>query len=236
MILFCLSYAGGSSSIYKKWEKYLEPFIQLYPIELKGRGKRFSEMCCDNLQSNVSDIINSIKCLLNNNTEYAIFGHSMGSLLAYELYYKIVSLKLPLPTHIFFSGYKPPHITRNEECVYTLSDKEFLQKIDEYGGTPSEILNNKELLEIFLPILRNDFKSIDTYKYVERDSKINCDISILSGSDDNIKADELVQWKYHTSKTCNIYMIEGNHFFINSNFIKVISILNRTLEKFSTYC
>ncbi|NSB13071.1 thioesterase II family protein [Clostridium beijerinckii] len=232
MILFCLSYAGGSSSIYKKWEKYLDPFIKLYPIELKGRGTRFSEICCDNLDSNVSDIINSIRFILSDNIEYAILGHSMGSLLAYEVYYKIASLGLPLPKHIFFSGYKPPHIPRNEERVYTLPDKGFLQKISEYGGTPPEILNNKELLEIFLPVLRNDFKSIDTYKYIERDSKINCDISVLSGDDDDITADELVQWKYHTSKSCNIYIVEGNHFFINSNFIKVIPIVNKTLYKY----
>lgn len=234
MILFCLPYAGGSASIYNKWEKYLEPFIQLHPIELRGRGRRFYEKCYDNLESNVSDIINSMKLVLHNNTDYAILGHSMGSLLAYELYYKILSLNLPLPKHIFFCGYKAPHISPNEECISKLSDKEFLKKINEYGGTPQEILDNNEILEIFLPILRNDFKSIDTYKYAERNVKIDCDISILTGSNDNIQSNELIEWQYHTNKSCTFYTVKGNHFFINSNYTKVISIVNKTLEKFNS--
>src|ERR1700738_4611092 len=111
MILFCLPYAGGSEVIYYKWKKYLHPSIQLIPIQLKGRGKRFSEIFYENIEEAVDDIFENVKDKIVDD-DYAIYGHSMGSLLAYELYYKISKLNLKKPKHIFFSGYKAPSIIR----------------------------------------------------------------------------------------------------------------------------
>ena len=84
MILFCLPYAGGSEVAYYKWKKYLHPSIELIPIELKGRGKRFNEIFYESLEEAVDDIFENIKDKIINN-DYAIYGHSMGSLLSYEL-------------------------------------------------------------------------------------------------------------------------------------------------------
>ncbi|WP_268906141.1 thioesterase II family protein [Clostridium hydrogenum] len=101
MILFCLPYAGGSEAIYYKWKDYLSPSIQLIPIELKGRGKRYNETFYETLDEAINDIFKWIKERIMND-DYAIYGHSMGSILAYELYYKVISEKLRKPKHIFF--------------------------------------------------------------------------------------------------------------------------------------
>lgn len=229
MKLFCLPYAGGSEIIYYKWEKYIHPSIQVVPIELKGRGKRFNEFFYESLEEAVDDIFENIKEKIVND-DYAIYGHSMGSLLAYELYYKISKLNFRKPKHIFFSGYEAPSMIKETENMYTLPDYDFMKKVMELGGTPEELISNQEVLEIFLPIIRNDFKLVETYNYKRRKEKIQCDVSILNGKQDSINLEEVLAWKNHICKGFKVYTLKGNHFFINSNVENITSIINATLN------
>lgn len=233
MILFCLPYAGGSETIFYRWNNYLNTSIKLYPIGLKGRGQRFNETFYESLKEAVDDIFNEIKDMIYH--DYAIYGHSMGSLLAYELYYKINEMGAKKPMHIFFSGYKAPNIVRKKEYIYTLSNYDFMNKIIELGGTPKELLKNKELLEIYIPILRNDFKIIETYEYKQKIDKIGCNISVLNGKQDSINLEDILAWNKHSSKKCRIYNFEGNHFFINNNVENITSIINSTLFDKKSY-
>ena len=228
MKLFCIPYAGGSEIIFRNWGRKIHPSIQVVPIELKGRGKRFSEFYYQSLEEAVDDILENIKDKIVNE-DFAIYGHSMGSLLAYELYYRISDLNLKKPKHIFFSGYKAPSIIRKKENIHTLPNYEFIKRVMELGGTPEELMENKELLEIFLPIIRNDFKIIETYIYEEREEKIACDVSILNGKQDNINLEEILSWKNHVCRKFKVYNFEGNHFFINNNVESISSIINATL-------
>ncbi len=228
MILFCLPYAGGSESIYYKWKKFLNPSIELIPMALKGRGKRFSEIFYDSLEEAVDDIFENYKDRIGED-DYAIYGHSMGSLLAYELYYKICKSNLRKPTHIFFSGYKAPSIINERESTYSLSDNDFIKKVMKLGGTPKELMNNQVLLQIFLPVIRSDFKNIESYNYEKKENKIECDVSILNGKQDSINLKEILAWKNHVSGGFNMYNFDGNHFYINSNVENITNIINDTL-------
>jgi surfactin synthase thioesterase subunit len=230
MILFCLPYAGGSEVIYYKWRRYLNSYINLYPIELKGRGKRIDEGFYESIEEAVDDIFNNVKDEVLN-SDYAIYGHSMGGLLAYELYYKIGKMKVRKPSHMFFSGYGAPSIKRKKENIHNLPDCEFIKKVFELGGTPEELINNKELLQVFLPIIRNDFKILENYTYKERENKIECDISILNGKQDNISLEEILAWKNHVCRGFKVYNFEGNHFFINNNVKNITNIINKCLSE-----
>lgn len=230
MRLFCLPYAGGSEAIYYNWEKYLDSSIKLNTIELKGRGRRFNEIFYETLDEAVEDILRNIKDKIKDE-EYAIYGHSMGSILAYELYYKICNENVKMPKHIFFSGYKAPSIPRKEKQIYLLPDEEFIKEVIELGGTPQEIVDNEELLQFFTPILRNDFKILEKYIYQEKKDKIQCDISILNGKEDDIALEELLAWKKHGNKGVKVYNLKGNHFFINTNVENITKIINTTLVK-----
>ncbi|MFJ8519620.1 thioesterase II family protein [Lysinibacillus xylanilyticus] len=229
MIMFCLPYAGGSEGTYYNWKKYLNSSIQIEPIELKGRGKRFDESFYETLDEAVEDIFENIKDKVIEN-DYVIYGHSMGSLLAYELYYKIKSQNIKNPEHIFFSGYKAPNIKRGRKIIHKLPDKEFVKEIFDLGGTPEELLNDNELLQIFIPILRNDFRIIENYIYKKKKDKIQCDISILNGEQDDITFEEILKWKDHGGRGVKIYNFEGNHFFINNNIEKITKVIYETIK------
>ncbi len=230
MILFCLPYAGGSEVIYLNMKKYLNSSITLYPIELKGRGKRFDEKLYESLGEAVEDIFENIKDKIVDN-DYAIYGHSMGSLLAYELYYKISSENLRRPKHIFFSGYRAPSSIRKRENIYTLPDYDFMRKIIDLGGSPEELINNQELFQTFLPIIKRDFEIVETYVYKEKKNKIECDVSILYGEQDSIDIEDILEWEKHVCKDFKIYNFEGNHFFIKNNVENIARIINSTLCK-----
>lgn len=234
MLLFCLPYAGGSEALYYKWSDYLSPSIKLCPVLLKGRGKRFNEPFYNSLEEAVDDIFNNIQGKIGEE-DYAIYGHSMGSLLAYELYYKIIGMGLKKPKHIFFSGYKVPSEREKKEITYNLPKNEFKNRVIELGGTPEELIRNEELFEFFIPLLKHDFKIVETYEYKEKADKITCDITVLNGTEDLISLKGIIGWKKHTCGNFKIYNLEGNHFFINNNVEKITTIINDTLTEVVNY-
>ena len=232
MILFCLPYAGGSKVAYFNWKKLLDKSIKLYPIELKGRGERYGEGYYKNVNEAVEDIYSLIEDKIEKE-DYAIWGHSMGSILAYELYHKIDKLNARKPKHIFFSGHEAPNVKTKKEISALLPDYEFMKKVIELGGTPEELINNRELLELYVPILKNDFRILENYNYENRGNKIQCDTSILNGKQDSIDIKDIFAWENHVSKGIKIYNLDGNHFFINQKVKNVIDIINNTLVKSS---
>lgn len=227
--LFCLPYAGGSAAIYQAWQKYLNHVIELHPIELAGRGSRYGSPLYESIEEAVDDIYRLVRDDLDD-SRYAIFGHSMGSMLAYELAYKIKNLKHQPPVQLFFSGRRPPGIERSTKNIHLLADQEFMAEVLKKGGTPAELLENRELLEIFIPILKADFKIVETYRDVKKDDKLSCNISVLWGKqEEEGTLSEIGEWRKYTDKNCTIHLFDGGHFFINQFMRDVVNIINSTI-------
>lgn len=225
--LFCFPYAGGSATIYNKWRKYIDSCIEIVPVELSGRGKRFNEPLYDNINDVVDDMYHILKESING--PYALFGHSMGSVIAYDLAYRISNSDLPNPEYLFLSGRKPPHIEKREKIIHTLPDEEFKNEIINMGGTEKEVFENKQLLELFLPIMRSDFRIVENYRYMEK-SPLDIKIIGLYGDEEDIDYSEAKEWSIHTRKDCRIFEMKGNHFFINDSTKEIVNILNNVLK------
>lgn len=224
--LFCLPHAGGFAMYYNQWKRYVDKSIKIIPVELTGRGRRIKEPFYNNFNEAVSDLFNEINMELDG-SEFAFFGHSMGSTLAYELTYKIKEMKNQEPINLFLSGRYPPHIRKNKDKLHLLSDKDFTKEIIKYGGMPAEVVKEKKLMEMVIPILKADFKILDSYEYTKKDNKLNCEISVLVGKDDNgAKIEELKEWNEHTNSGCNIFQFDGGHFYVNDNIEKITNIIN----------
>ncbi|PFF02783.1 thioesterase [Bacillus thuringiensis] len=223
--LFCFPYAGGSSSIYMKWRSKLSPSIQLIPIELAGRGRRIQESFYQSFDDAINDIVQEIEKRLDG-TPFAFFGHSMGSLLAYECAHKLMIGKKMLPELIIVSGKNPPHLKRKKQ-MHQLSDDEFRRELLLMGGFEKGIVENNELFNFFVPILRADFRLVETYNYNEKQDKIDSDIVVLYGKDDNLTTiEELDEWCIHAKRQPKIYAFDGGHFFINDQFYSIVHLIN----------
>ncbi|MCM3598087.1 thioesterase domain-containing protein [Metabacillus idriensis] len=229
VILFCLPYAGSSASIYYKWNKYLDDSILLHPIELKGRGKRIKEPFYNSIEEAIEDVYTQVKPFIDR--PFSFYGHSMGSVLVYELCCKLKREQNQSPKNIFVSGRKAPQCTNKSNKIHLFDDEDFKNEIRKLGGTPEEIIQNEEYFNFFKPVIRADYKIIEEYKYQREDFKLDCNIMVLNGKEDNITEKELFSWQELTSKECEILHFEGGHFFINDHTEEVVKVIN---NKFKT--
>ncbi|KGJ86793.1 thioesterase II family protein [Colwellia psychrerythraea] len=225
--LICFPYAGGSSTTYLSWVKELPKNVELVIIQTPGRGSRMCEVPYSDMDTLVGDLVKIIPQLLNK--PYILFGHSLGSRVAFELMSQLKMLNHPPPIHFIASGSRGPQYLSNNEPIYHLKDEEFINEIRGLNGTPPAVLDNKELMDLFLPMLKADFEIADKYCY-NKNETFNCPISVLGGEDDfDITYSKLSGWGEHFTHDAEIHMFVGNHFFIDSNKEGVLKKVNNII-------
>ncbi|MNB91826.1 Linear gramicidin dehydrogenase LgrE [compost metagenome] len=212
---------------YWKWKSFLHPLIELVPVELAGRGSRSQCGLYQSFDDAIADLYEIVERQLTDESFY-IFGHSMGSLLAYELGQTLMENGCPVPMGMFFSGREAPQV-KKDKAYHLLNDEDFKDRIINIGGTPEDVFANKELNDLFVPILRADFKIHEGYIYQEK-KQLCCDINVISGTNDLcINPDDLEGWRYLTEQRCTFHMLEGGHMFIYDNVHAVTNIINHSI-------
>ncbi|GLV53947.1 thioesterase [Dictyobacter sp. S3.2.2.5] len=211
--LFCFPYAGGGASIYNSWAEELPAQIELCALQLPGRENRFAEPPFTNLNQLVETLLPVLKPYLD--VPFAFFGHSMGALTAFELARAIRNAYGWEPEYLFVSGHSAPHVPRQRKTLHHLPTADFIQEVRKLNGTPEEVLQSEELLELFLPLLRADFELCETYAY-QSQAKLSCPIVALGGlQDEDVPRDALEGWCEHTSAHFCRRFFYGDHFFLH---------------------
>lgn len=226
MKLFCIPYSGGSADGYYQWKKRIHPAVEICPIELAGHGRRIKEPFFQNVQQAAEDLAGQIEAKIVPGEAYALLGHSMGALLAFETYYQLNPQCRP--AHIFFCGRKAPQDMDDPTEYYKLPDSDFLDVVYRYGGTTREVLKNDALRGIFLPILRADFKLSELYKWTAKTEPIACPFTVVNGRQDySAMTADINRWLEHGQG--RILTVEGNHFFLFEQPDALLHILQTTL-------
>lgn len=152
----------------------------------------------------------------------------MGAYIAYEAVQILNKLNDNRLVHLFVSGKGAPNLTK-KEFISDWSDEELIKKIDELGGLHNRLKNNRELLNVFIPVIRNDYRIIETYNHNIK-NKIETKMTVISGKyDESISMQEILGWKEYSHKEVDIFQINGGHFFINENAKEVIKIIKEKL-------
>ena len=228
--LFCIPYAGGSASIYNKWTQFLDPTIELIPVELAGRGRRIHERLYKDVAEATNDAFSIVK-EKTGQSPYALFGHSLGGMIAFELAVKIRECHFPRPVHMFFSGKRAPHLKKEDDKKYHLmNDEDFKRELISLGGTPSGVFDHPELFEMFLPIIRNDFRLAASAPHSDIITPFDEDITVFIGKDDDLTPEQGDGWEKHTRCLCNIHHFEGGHFFLHKETECIVNTINHTLK------
>src|SRR4051794_13772560 len=168
MRLFCFPCAGGGTSLYSAWRDSLPADIGLSLAELPGRECRLLDAPftrLDDLTQRLADALTSER----DGVPFAFFGHSMGALIAFEIARRLRRNSLALPCRLFVSACRAPHLPNQHAPVHSLPDAELRLTLAEFGGTPRELLDDDELMELVLPTLRADFTVCETYRYAHED-------------------------------------------------------------------
>jgi len=213
--LICLPYAGGGSPIFRAWGSRLPKQIEVLPIELPGRLSRIREKPISNMNSLVDFLLGQIHPFLDE--PFAIFGHSMGALAAFETARALRRRFGCTPRKLFIAAHRAPQIPSHTPPIHKLPDKDFFRQLEKLGGTPAEILKNEELMKLMLPTLRADFECIETYRY-QPEPPLECPLLVCGGlQDSEVREAELEDWRSQTSSSFSLHMLPGNHFFIQSH-------------------
>ena len=228
--LFCLPYAGGGTVTYRTWQKTIREGIEVCPVRLPGREMRIKDKPIEERGMMVKSITAALTPVLAQ--PYALFGHSMGGLLAYLVACEIRDRRLPLPRHLFVSARPAPQIVRTvlSKPVSRLSDAEFLQEL---AATVNSSLMDfsaaPELLALVLPTLRSDFQLLEGYSYVPR-GPLPFPITAMGGtSDPTVSETDLQPWAECTTAAFSLEMLEGDHFFVN-NPGPALEVINSKLQ------
>lgn len=230
--LICIPYAGGNSMVFRPWKTTLSPNIELVTPELAGRGARLT----DNLYNSINEAAEDLFQILRKSDQlhsYALYGHSMGTLIIVELLKLIKHSGDELPLHIFYSGRGVPHLkTNNGKKFHLMNEEQFRKEVLALGGTPLEIFETPELAELFIPTLKNDFRITETYISDTTPSAYDINISVFIGTNEDITNDGVEGWEDYTTKECRIHFFEGGHFFIKDKQDEVIKTINSTLNRY----
>ncbi|WP_440880417.1 thioesterase II family protein [Tenacibaculum sp. C7A-26P2] len=218
MKIIALPFAGGNKYSFKKLEKFLPNSVAWITLELPGRGGRFDQPILEDINLMVSDLFEQIKLYVSED-EYMIYGHSMGTVLGYELTKLLVKLKYKLPQCLFFTGRGAPGVHEMDRRSILPKNK-FWVRVKNMGGLPKEILEHEELLELFYPILKADFKALENYQFIPMHTPLPMPIFINIGADevgdtiDKISMEAIEAWKKETLFPQKTEFIPGDHFFI----------------------
>lgn len=227
--LFCFPYAGSSCHYYRKWQNFINEAIQVCPVEIPGRGLRFHETAVTHLPSLIKLIARDMIPHLNK--PFAFFGHSMGALIAFELLRVIEKDAGLIPEILFVSGCSAPQRYGRESPVHTLPNSEFIEKVKEMNGTPPELFENRELMQIYVPILKADFAMCENYSYIAS-SPLSCPIVAFGGSDDiEVSESQLNMWGEQTADRFDKHIVSGDHFFIDKEMPFILGIIQKELLK-----
>ncbi|SCF00011.1 Surfactin synthase thioesterase subunit [Micromonospora viridifaciens] len=230
ILLFCLPYAGGSAMrVYGRWQQELPDPIQVVPVELAGRGARIVETPLTSVDAITQDVIGTLLDRIDR--PYAIFGHSLGALVAFELARRLEHLHGRPASHLFVSGHRAPQLPHPMgQYDYRLPDAEFKERLRELAGTPDEVLAHEELLDLVLPILRADFEAADTYRY-RPGPRMSCPMTVCGGTDDpEAPPDTLPDWSALTAGPCEVRVLPGQHFFLHEEQATLLKGIAADLE------
>ena len=162
---------------------------------------------------------------------FAFFGHSMGAMIAFELARYFRRERGLLPSQLLISGRRAPHLPRTEKDLSSLSDPDFLDSLRELNGTPKEVLENRELMQLMSTLLRADFAVCQRYTY-RHEPPLACPIMAFGGlSDREVSRKQLDAWREHTSASFALRMLPGDHFFLNSDQGTLLTLLSQDLNR-----
>ncbi len=225
--LFCFPFAGGSPFTYRPWSAELPESIELWAIQPPGRGNRMRETCFTDLTQLVSALVTEITPHLHH--PFAFFGHSLGSLIAFELTRRLRQQQQPLPVHLFISGKTAPQLASPNPQLHAMPEDQLIEMLRRYGGTPNEALANREIMAIFLPVIRADFSVLETYRYTT-EPPLPCPISAYGGEEDpRVPQDYLRAWEIHTSGAFNTKFFAGGHFYLQSHQSELLATMTQDL-------
>lgn len=210
--LLCLPFAGAGASFFNEW-KPLPDRLDIVPVGLPGREKRFCEPCYTDVFEATAGLLPEVSGLIDPERDVIVFGHSLGAVLAYELAHALARQGHCRVTGLAVSGSPDPWTPRKEHAT-GLDDEAFLQRVSEFAGYTHSALDDPLMRELLLPTLRADVEMHEKYR-ARTDTPLDVPILMVRGHDDElISSEQLLGWARATSAHARAESLPGGHMYL----------------------
>lgn len=220
LVLF--PFSGGNALAYKQWFGLFPDWLEIYSVQMPGRGNRQGEPFCDSVEQVVDDLIDSLAALTDDLPLF-FFGHSLGARIAYACCKRLRALGQPLPATVFVSASKCPD-TVIDRPIAALSDEAFIRELSLHGGIAENLQGQTEILQFFLPIVRADMALFESYRC--DGPSLPTSLVLLGGQEDRfLTHSQLYGWTryFHLYKGCQFF--PGGHFYINAQYHRLVAFI-----------
>jgi medium-chain acyl-[acyl-carrier-protein] hydrolase len=217
--LLCLPHAGAGASAYRTWGQGLPAEIAACPVQLPGRESRMGETPYDHVEDIADDLADALfdDTGLDTTafrTPYALFGHSMGAIVAFALAQRLRERGLPEPVHLFVSGRQAPHLPTSLPDLRHLGITELAAELATLGGTPRQVLDNPDLLGMIAPLLRADFAVNETYRHTGEPALDIPVTAFAASADPRSSVEQVGAWGEATAGAFQLHRLPGDHFAV----------------------
>ncbi|WP_149830974.1 type I polyketide synthase [Streptomyces tailanensis] len=224
--LLCFPHAGGSASTFFQLAAQLAPDVEVVAVQYPGRQDRRSEAAA----TDIGVLADRIAGVLARDTArpWAFFGHSMGAVVAYETALRLTAQGLP-PRILFASARSAPSLVPSEG-VHGLSDDDLLAVVEKLGGTSPELMQDAEVRRMLLPVVRADYRLIESYRCPADAAVLTCPVVALTGDADPMTTvDDARAWRGHTSADFDLRVFPGGHFYLTQQLSAVADAVTQHL-------
>ncbi|MGW7825196.1 thioesterase II family protein [Streptomyces puniciscabiei] len=213
--LVCFPHAGGSATAYRDLARALPADFDVVSVQYPGRQDRYGEAPFTALAPLVEAVAEELadELAADSGRAYALFGHSMGALVAFETARLLVQGGLPGPRRLFLSGRGAPGLPSSiRHDLY--DDADVLNEIRRLGGTDQSMLDDPEILEMVLPALRADYRAVGTYRWHGGEPLAAPITAMVGDSDPMVTIQAARAWREHTSGDFDFKVFPGSHFYL----------------------
>ena len=230
--LVCFPYAGVGASIYARWQEHLPQDVEVWAVQLPGRESRLREAPIYSLHALARTIAAESAALLTE--PFALFGHSMGAVLAYETACHLNATGKSA-AHLFVSARRPPHVPDPDSPLRQLGDAAFIDAIGaRYEPIPKPILEDAEILALVLPALRSDIAALETHE--ASGVVLPCPVTAYGGTGDaRTPAAHLDAWREMTTGAFRVRTFAGGHFYLAQQRTALLEDISASLAPVLTH-
>ena len=210
--MFCVPHVGAGAAAFNPWIPLLPTEVELCGVRLPGRESRLREPLAEDWREVVDALREALTPLLD--LPYVLLGHCSGSVLTFELGRRLVDAGNPAPVMIVLSSAPGPSARRIDEPLHLLPRQELLEQVVAFGGMPAEILDDPELMALFEPILRADYRVVERLEY-SPGPPLDVPITVIGGKHDAFVSEEsMAAWATETTREFTLHLLDAGHYIL----------------------
>jgi surfactin synthase thioesterase subunit len=225
--LLCFPYAGAGAGFFLPWRSQDPAAVDVVPIQLPGREKRFTETAYRDVHEAVDDLLDDVLDTIAGRRRVVVFGHSLGAILAYEMAHRIQAVGGPVLAHVVVSGSPGPTVIRPTRAT-GLPDGEFLARVAEFAGYTHPALDDPAMRELLLPCLRADVEMHENYRPPASRPPLSIPITALRGAADGlVSSAETREWARVTTEEFRVVEMAGGHMYLVDSAAEILALVTR---------